>query len=116
VKAIDITNAEIGTVSSRQDGSVAFRVITPELRPSEAGAVMGFHGKACRVLIAPHEGVPEETVAVDTEREQKTPSQRLRGVLFLVWKKGHSQAGSFEDFYARKMEAMIESWKDALNP
>lgn len=113
MKGIELLNAEIGTVSSRADGSVAFRVITGELRPSEAGAVLAFHGKACKVTVLPHEGAPEEVVVVDSEITRKTPGQRLRAVLFLYWK-NEGENGRFEDFYAVKMEALIEHVKSKL--
>lgn len=113
--AIELVNAEIGTVSSRADGSVAFRVITAELRPSEAGAVLAYHGKACSVLVRPHEGAPEELVRVSTEREQKTPGSRLRAVLFIHWKQ-LGEAGRFEEFYAAELEKYINHVKGKLDP
>lgn len=113
MKGISLENAEIGTVSSRVDGSVAFRVITGELRPSEAGAVLAFHGKACKVTVMPHEGAPEEVVTVDSEIARKTPGQRLRAVIFLAWK-NKGESGRFEDYYAVKMEAFIERVKREL--
>lgn len=113
MNAIELVNAEIGTVSSRQDGSVAFRVITAELRPSEAGLVLQYHGKACCVTVRPHEGVPEETVKVDTERAIKSPGARLRAVIFLCWK-NEGEQGQFDAYYAAKLEKMIEHFKDKL--
>lgn len=112
--AIEFKHAEIGTVSSRADGSVTFRVMTPELRPSEAGVVMSYHGKACSVFIKPHEQAPDELVQVETEREQKTPSQRLRSVLFLLHKE-RNERQPFNLWYAEKMEALITSVKDQLS-
>lgn len=110
VKAIDILHATVGTVSSREDGSVAFRVITPELRPSEKGEIMSFHGRAVRVLIAPCEGEPLETVVVDTERDIKTPSQRLRGIIVAHWIQ-EGRPGDCETFYRQRMEAICEGYK-----
>jgi len=115
MKAIDLLNAEIGTVSSCKDGSVAFRVISPELRPSEAGAIMAYHGKACRVLIAPHEGAPEETVLVNAMREHKTAGQRLRAVMFLIWRAG-GEGEPFQSFYDRRMDKLIDAAKVELEP
>ena len=45
--------------------------------------------------------------------EQKTPSQRLRGVLYLVWKSTNSTL-SFESYYAEKIEGFIDVMKDKL--
>lgn len=114
MKSIDLHNAEVGTISSRQDGSVTVRFTTAELRPSEAGALIQYHGKAARIAIFPHEGEPEEKIDVKTERDQKTPSQRLRSVIFLWWKQ-EGQEGSFNDFYDRKIELMIDGVKKKLD-
>lgn len=110
MKAIELVNAEIGTVSSRQDGSVAFRVITAELRPSEAGLVLQYHGKACAVTIKPHEGAPEETISVATEREVKSPTKRLYDVIFIHFDQ-LGRPGDFETFRRQQMEKIIEGYK-----
>lgn len=111
MKAIELVNATIGTVSSREDGSVAFRVITAELRPSEKGIVMDFHGRACSVTIAPHEGVAEETVKVSTERGEKTPGQRLRDIIFVHFGQEGKPGGDFETFYRQKMALISAGYK-----
>lgn len=112
--SLDIHNAEIGTITSRSDHSVAFRVVTPELRPSEAGALMQWHGKACRVTIHPHERAPDEVLSVTTEREGKTPSSRVRAVLFILWKQD-GQEGTFEAYYQSRMDRIIEKLKEKIN-
>jgi len=114
MKGIELVNAEIGTVSSRQDGSVAFRVITGELRPSEAGLVLQYHGKACKVTILPHEGAPEETVTVDTERRIKSKGERLRGVHWLVWQRQGCK-GDFEAWYNACFESIMSGLKEQLD-
>lgn len=118
MNAIELASAEIGTVSSRPDGSVAFRVITAELRPSEAGLLCQFHGKAARVLVAPLDVPVEDVVHVETEMGNKTCSQRWRAVLFVAWKQGvdKHEGESFDTFYSRQYEKLIEFWKRKLNP
>ena len=53
MKAIDIRHAEIGQVSSRVDGSVAFRIITPELTLDQRATILGLHGINSRVMLEP---------------------------------------------------------------
>lgn len=110
MNAIELVNATIGTVSSREDGSVAFRVISAELRPSEKGLVMDYHGRACSVIIKPHECEPDETVVVTTEKDEKTPSQRLHGVIYVHWTQA-GKPGDFESFYRQKMSLILEGYK-----
>lgn len=114
MNAIQLVNAEIGTVSSRQDGSVCFRVISAELRPSEAGLVLQYHGKACKVTIQPHEGAPDSLITVTTERESKSPSQRIRAVLFILWKQD-GQPGTFDAWYENRMNLIIEKLKEKID-
>jgi len=113
MQGIELVNSEIGVVSSRVDGSVKFTVITSELLASQRGLCMEYHGKACSVTIKPHGEAAPEMVKVDTERTSKTPSQRLRSVLFLVWKQT-KQDGTFDEFYNRQYEVVIETYKSQL--
>lgn len=113
MNSIQLVNASIGTVSSREDGSVKLSVLTAELRPSESGLLMSYHGKAAHVTIEPHEGAPE-MVKVQTERGQKSPSQRLHAVLFLLWKQEGGE-GLFEHYYQRRMEETLSHWKGKLD-
>lgn len=116
MNGIELVHATIGTVSSREDGSVAFRVITAELRPSEAGLVLQYHGKACAVTIKPHEGTPDKVVTVATERGEKTPGQRLHAVLFVLFKQTAEAGEDFESFYKKRMEEIITGVKSHLAP
>lgn len=109
--ALDILHCEIGTVSSRADHSATVRIITPELRPSEAGALLGWHGKAARVCIFPDDGDALETIKVTTERDQKTPSQRLHAIVHVHWKQQGGE-GDFETFYRQQMERIINGYKE----
>lgn len=49
----------------------------------------------------------------DSEIEGKTPSQRLRGVLFLCWQAAGKQ-GEFESFYRTEYEKIISHFKNKL--
>ena len=55
----------------------------------------------------------EEIKNVDFKVEGKTKSQRLRNVLFVYWKQ--KGVGEFNDFYAQKMEEIIEHFKSKLD-
>jgi hypothetical protein len=121
MKAIDIKHAEIGTVTSRVDGAVAFRVITPELSLEQRAVMLGLHGKNVRIMMEPIDVPIEALVEVESEAEPKSKCQRLRAVLFVWWKQkcGSQQAGkamTFEEFYHLKMESIINKAKEALEP
>jgi hypothetical protein len=56
------------------------------------------------------EDIPNE----DADFEGKTPSKRLRAVLFVYWKQKGEQ-GDFEDFYRAKMNELTEYIKTKLD-
>jgi len=61
----------------------------------------------------------EEIDKTEIEIQGKTKAQRLRGVLYCVWSKmdhpKYSLYEDFKDFYALKMEEIIEHYKDKLD-
>ena len=114
MKAILLQQAELTSISARVDKSVRFSICTGELTDSERAAFFPLQGANCRVLLEPLEA-DEEPVEVKGEKEQKTPSQRLRGVLWLL----HKQLGSpgdFEEFYRSSINRMVDQVKAKLDP
>lgn len=51
---------------------------------------------------------------VDIEMQGKSKSQRMRSVMFLLWKQ-QGEKGNFKDFYSEKMESIITKMKDKLD-
>lgn len=109
-----LVNCEIGNVASRVDGSVSLRIVTAELPLNAKAAMLGLHGKSASVTIASTEKSSEPPIEVKTERDTRTPSQRLRGVLFCWWQQAGSK-GDFEQFYREKMETLINHVKQQLD-
>lgn len=52
-------------------------------------------------------------MAIVSKVKPKTPSQRLRGVLYRLWEKDESDI-SFDQFYEDKMEVLIEYLKEKV--
>ncbi len=117
MKAIDIKSAEMGMVNSRVDGSVLFRVITPELTIDQRATLLSFHGKNARVMVEPLDTATDGLDEVTTEMDVKTPAQRLRAVIFVHWKERKRGDGvttttlDFETFYRTQMDKIIEGYK-----
>ncbi len=110
MKAIDIRHSEMGSVTSRVDGGVAFRVITPELTLDQRATLLGLHGKNVRCMLEPIDVPVAGMDEVTTERDQKTPCQRLRAVIFVHWKETNATL-DFESFYRSQMDRVIEGYK-----
>lgn len=115
-----VTPAIFTGFSSRVDGSLGFRGVTPELNHQEKVALMEFHQQNVKLLIQPLESTPEAMVEVRSELNVKTPSQRLRAVLFILFKQwtesGKVKGVMFEQFYSEQMERFIQDVKGQLEP
>jgi len=68
-----------------------------------------------KCLFQPVDAEPAELKEVKGEFDHKSPSQRLRGVLFVMFKQ-KSVPGEFEDFYRKEMETVINRYKKELEP
>lgn len=115
MKALDFLHATVGSVSSRVDKSVRFSVETAELSSEEAAILISYHGINARVLVCPIDGAADDLQTVKTEKDTKTPSERLRAVIYLLFKQQDAK-GDFDVFYRQQMERLIEHYKAKLNP
>ena len=69
--------------SSRVDQSLSFRGVTPELSTEEKVALMGLQNVLCECLLFPKDEKDVDIMKVEKEVIHKSPSQRLRSVIFL---------------------------------
>lgn len=106
-------NAIITSITAKQDGSLGLRIATPELTAEEKLAVMALQGINTDLLISPLDTAPAETVEVKSEISSKSQGQRIRSVLFLLWKQ-NGEPGLFEEYYHSKTELYINSLKERL--
>lgn len=102
-------------ISARNDGSLSLRMSTPELQSAEKLALIELQNRMVIVLIQPKDESPSELKEIKNKFDVKTPSARLRAVLFVQFKQTKI-LGEFEDFYRRQIERMIDDIKSQLQP
>lgn len=112
-----ILPAQISPPRLRKDGSASISFDTRELTAEEIFSIMALRHTEGWLCFAPNEDeieVPEEKGYVD----DKSPSERLRNVLY-VWYKQEFEAGRFvglfDTFKKEKMEKIIDGVKNKLN-
>lgn len=108
------TEAQLTSFRSRADGSVGFGGVTPEMTSAEKVALFDLQGVLVEMLVYPKDSKDSEVVEIYREMDGKTPCQRLRGVLFVLWKQ-QGEKESFEAFYSQHMEKVIEWVKRKLD-
>lgn len=105
--------AHIKSISARVDKSLRLSMETPELTSNERAVLMDLQGINLDVLLKPLDTEPEGLIEIDKELEQKSSSQRLRNVLFLLWRQNGSD-GEFNSFYKSTYEKIISHFKNKL--
>jgi hypothetical protein len=110
-----VTQAIFSSFTSKADGSLSARLSTPELSSSEKAAFMDIQNKNVRLLIEPMDYVTDGKTEIKNPLSGKSPSERLRGVLFVLHKQ-KKIAGTYDEFYVKQMESIIQSYKDQLEP
>ncbi len=109
--------AEISRVQTMSDGGLRLFVDTQELNQDDKAKVMSLHRKLGWFIMKEAPVEPEDMDVPEYVKEfkqDKTPSQRMRSVLYLLWQK-EGESGVFDDFYKRKMEEVIEYFKKKLD-
>lgn len=112
-----ILPAQINPPRLRKDGSASLSFDTRELNAEEIFTIMSLRHTEGWLAFAPNENeleIPEEQATLEDE---KSPSERLRSVIY-VWYKQEVDAGKFtglfDTFRKEKMEKIIEGVKKKL--
>jgi len=114
-----IFEAGINKVGTLADGTLSINLHTQELPAETMMRIFEMNKKPGLVLISSDSISQQEIDAVqvttkDFEFNQKTPSQRLRNVLYRVWEQTDQQK-DFRLFYEIHMEKVINQYKSTLD-
>ena len=113
MKAIKL-NTIITSIRSKKDGSLGLTLSTPELSVPEKSVFLELHNINLDMELTPLDHIASEVVSVDKDLETKTQSQRIRSVLYLIWKQ-EGEEGEFSLYYKHKTEKYLEFLKAKLD-
>lgn len=103
-------------LNRKKDTSCSLTVETPKLTDEEFLSFCKLIDQSVVMTLTTIDGEPSKETVVKTEVYEKTPSQRLHGVLFLLWKQRYQlQCKTFDEFYQLTMEKVIDQFKRLLN-
>lgn len=106
--------AILDAASTRKDRSIKLVFETQEMSAEVAAALFSMRQMQGWLLFSPNtiqeENIPDEKAELD---EGKSPSKRLRSVLFILWKQRGKQ-GDFETYYRAQIERLIDQIKEKL--
>lgn len=98
-----LKNATVQKIETHADKTLGVKLFMREIPYSEMADLMAAY-------MAGNEGIEIEEVKTDGA---KTPSERLRSVIYVLWEQNKSDK-NFESFYIGIMEKIIEMIKKKL--
>ena len=111
----------VETIATRHDGSVKIVMGTYELNTQSAVKLFDLRKSEALMYLSSDNISQEELDALDgfkldaEKTDGKTPSQRLRAVLYVYWKQHKQKDIEFDIFYLKYMNRTIEKIKDKLD-
>lgn len=98
-----------------EQNCMSLRFHTQETSPEEMVLITRYHKLFGYLLFKPNDEISESEVPADNaEYEGKSPSVRLRDILYAYFKKARLE-GDFESFYRRQIEGICDKWKELLS-
>jgi len=107
-------------ISTRKDNSLKVVFTSQELSPTDGYNLMALMNSFCFLAIKPETFTQTEKelmqqIKADTlTNSAKSPSQRLRSVLYILFTTNNEGFKTFDDFYKHKIEQMIDHFKTKL--
>lgn len=109
---------EISKVETMRGGALRLKLDTQEnISPEVRTKVIAMTEKLGWFTFSIRRIQPEDILSLPElkkEEDTKTPAQRIRSVLYLLWKK-EGENGDFDAFYANHMEKLIDYIKAKIN-
>jgi len=114
-----ILNAQVEGLSTRADRTVKIVIGTQE--NVKAADLFALQGQLVSIGISTNELKPEEIellkdskFEIDDIPDSKSPSQRLRNVLYRLWEQADGGYSDFNLYYLNKMETIRNHYKSKL--
>lgn len=107
--------AQIHPPRIKKDGSCSITFDSRELSGEEYMMILGFRNTEGTLLYSPNEiSFDDIEVMPKSDLTRKTESQRLRAVLYILYKQSSDSGkfiGTWETYYKEQMEKLIERLK-----
>lgn len=108
----------VESITTRKDKTIKIVLGTQELSQGKAGEVFNLMNNLCAVYISSKEHIEgkemEQVDKIEIESSGKTSSQRIRNVLFILWKQGNEGFKDFDSYYRNKTEMYIDHLKSKI--
>ncbi len=112
-----IIEGQVSGLNSLKDGTVKLSIALQEMRPEDVGVLFSLNNQHVKVYLST-ENIFQEAIdqvdALEIEVNEKSPSKRLKNVFYRLWEQDKEGYEDSELYYRRKMEQVIEFYKNKL--
>lgn len=109
-----IVSAQFSAASTLADRGMSLRFKTPELDLAEQVTIMNQSHNLGWLMFKTNKIQDSEVPKTDAPSGEKTPSQRLRGVIYRYYTQLNKKT-DFEVFYRNQMNKIIDKYKQVLD-
>jgi len=109
--------AQIEGISTRKDKTIRLTIGTQEMNPNQSADLFRLNQQFCYLGIKEEPFAKDEVAEIDvltSDINKKTPSQRLRGILFVGYEQDNEGYKDFTTYYLAKMEQICNHYKSKL--
>ena len=110
--------AQIESIASRKDKTIRLTLGTQELSPNTAAQIFSMNQQFCYFAIKSESFLQNELDTLNdlkADINAKTPSQRLRNILYRLYEQNNEGFKEFITFYISKMEKICEYYKNLID-
>ena len=110
--------AQIESIASRKDKTIRLTLGTQELNPNTAAQIFSMNQQFCYFAIKSESFLQNELDTLNdlkSDINAKTPSQRLRNILYRLYEQDNVGYRDFTTFYISIMETICEHYKNKIN-
>ena len=109
--------ATIEGIGTLKDGGLSIRLHSQELSGEDTLLLLGYKNSFGYMLFQEQGFKDDEDLKLEAIRKDtqgKSPSQRMRAVIYKLWEQGGRQ-GSFDTYYGEYMEKILNQVKEKLD-
>lgn len=110
---------QIESISTRRDKTIKLIIGSQELNPNDLTDIFKLNQQLCYIAVKPEPFIKDEVALLDNLKtdydNSKTPSQRLRGILYKNYEQNSEGYKDFNNYYVAKMELICNHYKSKLD-
>lgn len=109
-------SALIDGVNAKKDKTLSLRIGTQEMSATDASYILSLMGNQVYIALAETDIKEMEIPEIIPDiKGEKSPSQRLKSVIYVAWNEKTDKSIPFPRYYEDYMSRIIENLKDKLS-